>query len=174
MKTKVILFVLVCLASLLTSCASLGTGGTTPSADVVAAAVQPVAKTIVIFALNKNPGYGAALLALADGADAALTGTDLTPESIKVFVETLSRKYQLDPATALIIASGIDDLAKFYQRTYGKQVVNATDPKVREILTAFSAGLRDGVNFYRILNAGRSTATPFTGGSYSATFELGP
>lgn len=139
-------------ALLLSSCASVPTDASAPSpADMISAAVQPICKHVVLPVLSHNPRYEPALLALAAGADAALNAGQLTPESIRAFVDALALKYELTPEARLSIASGIDDLVQLYQRTYGQSVASTADPRVRKILTAFAAGIRDGVKFYHAM-----------------------
>lgn len=142
------------LAGLLLLCAGCVSQGVKPeTADVISAAVRPIAKNIVLPVLQKNPKYEPALLALATAADVAIEGGNLTPEGIRSFVDTLAIRYDLDPQTKILIASGIDDLAKFYTDTYGPQVSNTADPNLRKILGAFSKGIRDGITFYHQMAA---------------------
>jgi hypothetical protein len=129
------------------------TGVKPQTIDTVAAAVRPVAKNVVNAVLTNNPKYDSALLALAAGADAALNGGQLSVANIKAFVDVLGAKYELDAQTKLYIASGIDDLTTFYRDTYGQQFADTADPNVRKILSAFAAGIRDGVAFYHAINA---------------------
>jgi len=126
----------------------------------IASAIQPICKNVVLPVLAKNPRYEAALLALADGADAALQQTELTPEAIHAFVDALGRRFDLSEDAKLYIASGIDDLVKFYQQTYGAQVASTTDPRVKAILAAFSRGIRDGVAFYRAMSSAAAQLEP--------------
>lgn len=145
------------LVSFALACMVLSTGCVSTvkpqTADAIAAAVQPIAKNVVNVVLTKNPAYDQALLALAAGADAAINGGQLTVPNIRAFVDALASKHKLDAHAKLLIASAIDDLVKFYQRTYGQAVADATDPNVRRILAAFAEGVRDGVAFFRALNA---------------------
>jgi hypothetical protein len=138
-----------------TGCQSTGTQP--PAIDTLSAAVRPIAKNVVNVVLARNPRYDSALLALAAGADAALNGGQLTPASIRAFVDALALKYDLAPDARLYIASAIDDLVKFYQDTYGQSVADVADPNVRKILTAFATGIRDGITFFHALND-RATA----------------
>lgn len=128
----------------LSGCVS--TGVQPQTIDTVSAAVRPVAKNVVNVVLTRNPRYDSALLALAAASDAALNGGTLTQENIRAFVQLFAAKYELDQTTTLYIASALDDLAQFYRDTYGKTVADVTDPNVRKILSAFSAGIRDGVS----------------------------
>lgn len=133
-----------------TGCQSANIQQATP--DALSAVVRPVAKNVVNLVLARNPHYDSALLALAAASDAALNGGPLTPANIKAFVDVLALQYELTPDAKLYIASAIDDLVKFYQDTYGQSVADTTDPTVRKILTAFAAGIRDGVTFFHALN----------------------
>jgi uncharacterized protein CbrC (UPF0167 family) len=152
MKSRLLVFCTILCAFCVSGCVS--TGVKPQTIDTVAAVVQPVAKNVVNAVLEKNPEYDDALLALATAAEVALNGGELNVQSIKSFVDALGVKYQLDAHTKLVIASGIDDLVRFYQATYAQQVADTADPNVRRILTAFAAGVRDGVAFHRALRSG--------------------
>lgn len=143
----------LCAITLLGTTGCVSTGVKPQTVDTAAAAVRPVAKNVVNLVLQKNPKYDGALLALAAGAEAALNGGELTVEAIRSFVDALSSKYDLDAQTRITIASAIDDIATLYRDTYGRQVVDSTDPNVKRILTAFAQGIREGVAFYRALSS---------------------
>lgn len=134
--------------------ACVSTGLKPPTVDTMAAIVRPVAKNVVNRVLQKNPGYDTALLALAEGAGEAVNGGGaLTPESIRAFVDTLATRFAMDAQSKLEIASALDDVVQIYRETYGGAVARATDPNVRRILTAFAAGVRDGVALHRAMSA---------------------
>lgn len=149
MKT-IVNIILAGLALLFAGCVSQVKPNT---ADTVSAVIRPVAKNAVNLVLAKNPRYADALLALAAASDAATLGGELTPATIKAFVDGLALKYDLDRETKLIIVSAIDDVVHAYQDIYGQAVVNATDPNVKKYLAAFSRGVREGVAFWRTINS---------------------
>ena len=146
-----VLIAAVALGLFLSGCSTATTP--TDNSTRIAAVVRPIAKNVVIPVLSNNPEYETALLALASAADLAVNGTALTPTGIKAFVDTLASQYDIDENTKIYIASGIDDLVRLYSETYGQAVVDATDPNVKLYLAAFAAGIRDGVQFYKLIKA---------------------
>jgi hypothetical protein len=162
-RIKPFLFLLV--ATLFASIGCVSSGIAPQTVDTIAAAVRPVSKNLVNAVLQKNPQYDGALLALAGAAEAALNGGNLDVQNIKAFVDAFAVKHEIDAQTKLVIASGIDDLVQLYRDTYGAQVATTTDPNVRRILSAFAAGVRDGVAFYRALQATASVSPPSPPGS---------
>lgn len=142
-----ILIVLLSLA--LAGCVSSGVSP--EKADTVAAIVRPVSKQLVTAVLINNPSKGDALLALAAAADTAALGVELTPATIKVFVDAFAARHHLTEVERIYIASALDDLAKLYLDTYGKQVISTIDPNVVKYLKAFATGIRDGVVFHRAI-----------------------
>lgn len=155
MKIKTCLL-LGALCALFTGCATAPDGTkklnvSNDQAALIASVVQPIAKSVVLPVLAKNPKYEPALLAIAAGVDTILmTGDQLTPKTIKQFLDSIAVQYDLTDDARLYIASGIDDLVTFYQQNYGT-LVQAADPNMRKILAAFSAGIRDGVEFYHAM-----------------------
>lgn len=144
---------LILLAGLALLCAGCVGTVKTETADTISAVIRPVAKNAVNLVLSKNPQYADALLALATACDVAMNGGDLSPSSIKAFVDGLAFKYALDDETKLIIASAIDDVVHAYQDIYGKAVIDAADPNVKKYLTAFARGIREGIAFRQAMTS---------------------
>jgi hypothetical protein len=138
---------------LLTGCVSSGVSP--DKADTVAAIVRPVSKQLVTAVLINNPTKDDALLALAAAADTAAIGIELTPASIKAFVDIFAAKHKLTEIERVYIASALDDLAKLYLDTYGKQVISTLDPNVVKYLRAFASGIREGVAFHEAISSAK-------------------
>lgn len=133
----------------LASTGCVSTGVKPAQAQVVAAITQPVTQTLVIPLLQRHPEYEPALLALAAGADVVFAQGQIDAVTLRGYVEALATKYNITEADKLAIALALQNIYNFYVATYQKPVMDASDPNVKLIVTAFKAGITDGVAFYR-------------------------
>jgi hypothetical protein len=137
---------LIILALGLSGCVS--TGVKVEQVQLAAAITRPTVQTLVVPLLNKHPEYESALVALAAGVDVVFSQGKIDAGHLRGYVEALATKYKIEESDKLVIALAIDNLYQFYVTTYQQPVMDAADPNVKLVVTAFAKGVLDGIAFY--------------------------
>ena len=150
MKTRL---PLLCLSLSLCGCVSTqsGTAPATAAADVakIAPFVTQLVQSGVPLVLDKNPQYAPVVGAVATAVPAAFTSGTLDAKSISGTIAILGARYNLTPEVQSAISMALLDAVTWYQSTYGAKVASATDPNVQTLLTAFAAGLNNGLTVWQ-------------------------
>lgn len=150
---RVVLTLLV--IALFTGCATTPRFST-ENAQLVSAITRPTVQTLVVPLLTRKPEYESALLALAAGADVVFSRGELDVATLRGYVEALALKYGIAENDKLIITLAVTNVYQFYVDTYQRPVMDATDPNVKLVVSAFSKGIREGIAFFHAYNSAKA------------------
>lgn len=131
----------------LSGCASSGSAIVRP----VDQELRTFARAAAITILSRDSGSEADLVRVTEAIDTAIAvGEPLTNQRLKAFLDTLG----VDRKRRMIVAAFVLEANDRFSQ--GRAVLDLKDSEVVALLKQFQAGIRDGIEFYRIFGPGAS------------------